>query len=315
MPDLKTVAQKSVWTVLYLGALIPAGFAISYISNENLFPALIASTIFLSVLIFLVFKELRFLSLLAFASLILFTFIVLGLAGNPAGGEFTSRTDEKTYLLILPLHISFILAGSLYWVVAKTGFKRLIALFFIAISVVILLAFGNTPPAYYQNFIYTRVSILVLLALSIFLLLRKKRLWGILGVFSVVGVLILSAVMFSDKVYNLEETEQNQVLEATTPIANEMIDSYNRKDFDNFCNHCNLALKQILEENSIEKTWETQGSCTSFSNAKTATRRGGIYYVAYPARFQKENDQMYLVLLMEGTPDNLSVYGFTFAKE
>jgi hypothetical protein len=176
-----TKTKKPPWFLLYLAAFIPLGFSLNYFSGKNLSLALITFFLALSVFTFLVFKELKFLSLVSFLTLFLGSLLTLGLVEDKTDGAFSSVFDEKTSMLTMYLAAFFVLVNAAFLVKTKRGLKKLIPLVFIALSMLMLFAYGGIPPDYYQNFIYTRVNILILFAFGIFLLIKKKKAWGGFG--------------------------------------------------------------------------------------------------------------------------------------
>ncbi len=312
MLDLKTAARKSVWFFLYFAAFFPMGFAFYYASEKNLLLMFVASTISLLIYTLLIIKNLKFWSSLAFFTLIL---TVLSISGTGVE-DLLNANDEKIFLTLIPLQLSFVIIGSIFWVRKESSIlKKLIALIPISISIALLVAFGTNPPDYYQNFIYGRITFLPLAAFSIFLLTRKKWILGTLGLILVVGGLYSGATLFQRKAYTLGEAEEAMVLTATTPIAKEMLGYYNRKDFTNFCNRCSYSLLERLEESSLEPYRDYYGPYTSLGTPTTVIWQGGYHYVKYPIRFQKKEKQMYIIFQMGGIPASPSVEGFSFFEE
>lgn len=310
-----TNVKKMSWVFLYLVALILVAFSIFYFSEDNLLPAFITSSISMSICTLLIFKNLRFLSSVSFFTILLASLLTLGSAGTQTDGALSGILDEKKFMLALPLFIFFLLVNSIFWAKTKEGFKKIISLLFISLSVFLLLAFGTVSPTYYQNFVYTRINILILLVFSIFLIIKKKRVLGILGIFLSIGILLLSAVMFAEKIYTLEDKKQKEITAYAHPIAEEMLGYYNKEDYDNFCKYCGFVLKNKLNKNPIKHTRKVFGPYTYLGEANRVFRKGGHYYMQYPIKFQNEENLMYFVFIIGEISSDPSVYGFAFLEK
>ena len=306
--------KKISWALLYLAAFIPAGFALYFFSEKSMLPALAASLITASIYTLLVIKNLRFLSPLSFFTFPFIFLLTLGIVSDGTGEFSTNAFAEKASLLTISLFSLFSLINSVHWAKTKRGFKKLISLIFIFLSVLILVIFGIGSPTFYQNFVYTRANILILLLLSIFLIIKKKRLWGILGILLSIGILLLSASMFAEKTYPLDSEEQKKVVAIVDPLAKEMFGYYNKKDYGNFCNHCGFILKNMLEHKPIEGNRETIGPYVYFDRPSNVYRRGGRYGVEYPVKFQNAKDLLYLTFIIENISSDPIVYGFSLGS-
>jgi len=249
----------------------------------------------------------------SFLTMFLVSLFILGIAGSKPDGIFSSVSDERTFMLLFSVIISFILVNSLFWAKTKQGLKKLVSLTCISLFVFISAAFGTGSPEYHQNFVYTRVYVSILLALSVFLIVKKKKVLGILGIFLSVGILLLSAGMFAEKTYILRDEEQKEVVAFIDPMAKEMFGYYNEEDYDNFCKYCGLALKNMLAENPIKNTREAFGPYLYFGEPGKVIRKGGLYYVEYPVKFQKAENLMYLTFVMENISPDSGIYGFAFS--
>lgn len=265
--------KKISWIVLYLAAFIPVGFSLYFFSEKNPLAAIISFSVSMLIYTLLIIKNLRILSSLSFLTMFLTSLLALGATGSKSGGTFSSVSDERTFMLLLSVAISFLLVSSVFWAKAKQGIKKLLSLACVFLFVFILLAFGTGLPEYHQNFVYTRVYILILLALSVFLMVKKKKALGVLGIFLSVGMLLLSASMFAEKTYVLGEEEQEEVVAFIDPMAKEMFGYYNEEDYDNFCKYCGLTLKNILAENPIKNTREAFGPYLYFGEPGKVIRK------------------------------------------
>ena len=307
--------KKIPWVLLYLAAFIPAGLSIYYFSEKNLPSALISSSISLLIYTILIIKDLKFLSSVSFITMFFVSLIMIGIAGNMADNSFPSAFDEKAFMLTASLILSFFLVSSVYWVRTKQGVKKLMSLACISLAVLMLVIFGTGSPEYYQNFIYTRVNILILFIFSIFLIIKRKKLLGILGIFLSIGVFLLSASMFAEETYTLEDQEQQEVIAYIDPLAKEMFGYYNKEDYDNFCKYCGVVLKNMVIRNPIKNSRDVLGPYVYFDEPSKVVRKGGRFYVEYPVKFQKEKDLTYLTFVIENISSDLSIYGFAFSDK
>jgi len=307
--------KKTFWVLIYFIAFIPFGLSIFYFSENNLLPAFIGFLASFFIFTLLFFKDLKLLSSLSFLTLFLLSLLTLGAAGKQINGMFAADCDEKKFMLALSAVAVFILINSIFWTQTKRGFKKIVSLFTAFLSVLILIVFGITSPAYYQNFIYTRINILILLTLGIFLIIKRKKLLGIFVVFLSVGVLLLSAVMFAEKIYLLEGKERTEVISLAVPMAKEMLNYYNEENYDNFCKYCGISLKTMLEKNPIKHLRDSFGPYLDIGEAEQVFNKGGRFYVVFPVQFRNVKNPMHLTFVMENISSKKpSVYGFSFSE-
>lgn len=310
--------KKLSWILLYLAVFVPVGCSVFYLSEKNLPLALIASSVSMFIYTLLIIKDLRFISSISFFTMLLVSLLLLGIAGKQTDGIFVNVFDEKVFMLIQPLIMLFLLVNFVFWSRTKQGLKKIIALVFISLSVFMLVVYGTNSPAYHQNFVYTRANILILLIFGIFLMIKKKKLLGILGILLSMGTLLLSTSMFSKKAYTLEDKEQEEVVAYVDPMAKEMFGYYNEKDFTNFCKYCGLVLKNMIDKDpiTIDSKREASGPYIYFDEPSKVIRKSGRYYVEYPIKFQKVENLMYLTVVIESiSADDLSIYGYSLSEE
>ena len=310
-----TNSKKTSWILLYLAAFIPVGFSVYYFSERNLPAAFVSFSVSTLIYTLLVFKDLRILSWLSFLTMFLASLLMLGTAGGKPDGVFSGVSDEKAFMLLLSLIISFLLVNSLFWARTKQGLKKFISLACIFLLILIAAAFGAGLPEYHQNFIYTRVYVLILLALSVFLIVKKRKVLGILGALLSVGILFLGAGMFAEKTYIPGDEEQKEVAAFIDPMAKEMFGYYNGEDYDNFCKYCGISLKNMLAENPIKSTRDTLGPYIYFGQPSKAIWRGGFYRIEYPVKFQNAKNLTYLTFVMENISSGSNIYGFALSDE
>lgn len=307
--------KKTIGALAYLGSFLLLGFSVHWFVNNNPVLALIASVASMLIYTLLVIKNGKILSSLSFFTAILVAPLMIELSGNKVDGVFPGVFNEKLAMLTTSLLISFLLFNTIFWAKTKRGFKKIIGLIFLFLSLLILISLGGvTPPNFYQNFVYTRINIAIFLAFSIFLIIRKKKWLGFLGIFLSIGALLLSTVMFADKVYLLEEEKRTEVVAFADPVAKEMLGFYNQEDYNNFCRYCLPVLINMLEKNPLKYNRELFGPYTHLGEAGLVFRRGGYYYLAYPIRFQNRANLMSLTLVIGEISSDPSVYGFAFSE-
>jgi hypothetical protein len=312
MNNVKAYIKNTAWACLYLAACLSFCFAVFYFSEKNLPSAFIAFPATMLILSILIMKDIKFLSLLSFLTMFAASFLIFAVAAKQVNGIFLSSLDEKIFLLALALILSFLLANSIFWAKTKRGWRKATGLIVMVISVLGLLLFGLSSPNYYQNFIYTRIFILILFILSIFLIKQGKRslkILGILGIFFSIGALLLSAALFAGRTYKLEEREQKAVIAFIDPRAKEMFGYYNEEDYNNFCKYCGPALKYLVVKNPMMDKREAFGPYIYFGEPKIK-REMGRYYVEYPVKFQNVKDLRYVTFVLESTSPDSTIYGF-----
>jgi len=305
------------WVLLYLAAFLPVGFSVFYFSEKNLLSGFIAFSISMLIYTLLIFKDLRFLSFISFFTMFSASFLLLGISGKQTDGAFSNVLDERAFMLSISLLIFFLLINSVFWAKTKHGFKKLISMICITLSVFILAVFGTGSPAFYQNFVYTRVNILILLIFGVFLIIQKKKLPGILGILLSIGILLLSTGMFREKAYTLEEKEQKEVIAYVDPMAKEMFGYYNNKDYANFCKYCGFVLKSMMSKDpiTIKDKREASGPYIYFGEPSKVIRKSGRYYVEYPIKFQNVKALMYLTFVIESISSDPSIYGYALSEK
>lgn len=309
--------KKVSWILLYLTGFIPVGLSLYFYTEKNLTFAIGFSIMTLLIYTILIFKNIKILSIVSFFSMLLMFCLMFSFAGARANNVFSSIFDEKIFMLTLSLIIFFLLINSIFWIQTKKGLLKIISIFFTFLSICLLIVWGGSLPDYHQNFVYTRVNILILLLFGIFLIIKKKKLLGILGIFLSIGILLLSTSMFAKKVYTLEDKEKNEVIAYVDPMAKEMFDYYNKKDYDNFCKYCGFALINMMNKDpiTIKDKRELSGPYTHFGEPSEVIRKSGRYYVEYPIKFQNVKDQMYLTFVIENISSDPSIYGYALSDK
>ncbi|MFH1315296.1 MAG: hypothetical protein ABIH67_02755 [Candidatus Uhrbacteria bacterium] len=311
-PYLKHITLVS----LYLVAFLTFCFSVYYFTERSLVGAFVALLIFMSIYTLMVVKDIKFFSPLAYFSLLVTAFFTFAVSANQVDGRFLSVKDEQSFLLTLAVILVFVLFNSLCWVQTKKGWKKIVGLIFTILSVLALLLFGTSSPNYFQNFIYTRIFILLLLILSIYSIFKKKtliRIFGILGVIISVSALFLGAALFIAQTYQLDEQEQQEVIAFLDPKINEMFDYYNQEDYENFCKYCGTDLQMMNNSNPMINNKETLGDFEYFGQPQIKYE-ASFYYVEYPVKFTKSDTLYYLTFLLQDISADGTIYGFSISE-
>ena len=307
--------KKTSWVLLYLVAIVPVGLSLYFYMEKNLLAALITSSISFLIYTFLIIKDLRFLSSISFLTMFFISLLTLGISGNKTGDVFPSIINETAFMLAMSLILSFLLVNSAYWAKTKQGIKKLISLACISLSVLMLAAFGTGSPAFYQNFVYSRINILILLIFSIYLIVKRKKFLGILGIVLSIGILLLSASMFAEKTYTLNDEEQKEAVVFIDPVVKEMFGYYNKEDYVNFCKYCGFLLKSKLNSSPIKNNRDAYGPYVYFDEPSNVYRKGGRFYVEYPVKLQNVKGITYITFVLENITSDISIYGFAFSDK
>ena len=192
---------------------------------------------------------------------------------------------------------------------------------FIIFATMLLLVFGFNLPTFYQNFVYTRIFILISFAFSVFLIMRKKiilRIIGILGIFVSIGCLLLTASFLASKVYTLGGEDKQEVIDFIDPKAKEMITDYNNGDLskETFCKYCGFTLLNTLYEGEekLPIIRESYGK-GRLLDEPYVSRFSGRFFIEYPVKFENYENVQYLVFVLEGISSDNEVFGFYISTE
>lgn len=69
----------------------------------------------------------------------------------------------------------------------------------------------------------------------------------------------------------------------------------------------------MLTENPIKNTREAFGPYLYFNEPGKVIRKGGLYYVEYPIKFQRVENLVYLTFVVENISPGSSIHGFAFS--
>ncbi len=310
-----TNGKKIFYIFLYLIAFILVIFSVYCFSMKYLSAALILSSVAMLIYTWLILKEIKILSSVSFFTVPLMSLLILGSSGSKTGGLFLDLTKERIFMVALAMILFFLIFNSFFWARTKKGFKRFISLIGLGLLIIIVAAFGISSPEYYQNFVYTRLYVLLLLIFGIFLIISKKKILGILGLLLSISVLLLSAAMFAEKVYLPDNQEQKEIVAFIDPMIKEMFDYYNKEDYNAFSENCGLVLKNMLVENPLKNIREAFGPYIQFFQPSRAIRQGGFYRIEYPVKFEQVQELRYLLIVFESISPGSKIYDFNLSEK
>ena len=312
------IKKLSTWS-LYFFAVIVSFFSTIYIEDQNLIYTLSLIFIALASYSFLIIRN-KSLSGTSYVTLILFLFYVLGCLFPGDGGiQFPTAGSEKMlYLIFGPLAL-FVLSLFIYLATKQQGWKQKTSFVFMVLVSAYVLLMGTALPNFHNNFVYTRILIGVFFIFSVLLIFTKKnsfKVGGIIGIIASIMALLLSAMLFSAEIYNIEGVEKEEVLSFISPKAQEMLQFYNQKDFDSFCKDCGEESKYMFLQNiqSFLDFREMSGRYLSYEEPEV-TFSGGLYYVEYSTNFENIENPIYYLFVLDSIRPEDKIYGFSFSSE
>jgi len=313
MPNSK---EKYLKWIIYLSAIFFTVLSAVFLGKDNLIPAMGFLIISFAAYAFLIIKDYKFLSVVAFITLILSILTVMGIvSGDVSSGGFLTTEYEKTYYLILSVLMIFIIPFCTHLITAQ-GWRKTLSRIFLIISVALLFTMGTASPNFYNNFMYTRIFIAIALIYSIYSIFRKEklpRIGGIIGILASLGALVFGAIMFSAQIYTIEGTEKTEVINFIEPKVQDMFQAYNQGDYQNFCKHCVDSLRTEFSKENLESLQSMYGLYISHEKP-TVIRTGGSYHIDYIVKFEKMNLIYFTLTIEQADPEN-TIYGFNLSPE
>jgi len=313
---MTNLPKKSLKWLLYLSAIFFTILSMVFFGDENrvfAFGCLVISFVAYSSVII---KDLKFLSVVAYITLVLSILSILGIAGgNVSSGNFATADHEKTYYLTLGILMVCIIPFCTYLITAG-GWRKKLSLLFLIVSVGLSFVMGAASPSFHTNFVYTRIFIVIILVYSVYSIFRKEklpRIGGIIGMLASLGALVFSAIMFSAQIYTIEGTEREKVINFIEPKVQEMFQSYNQGNFKNFCHYCREDLKSGFSEEDLKSLQSMYGKYISYEEP-TITRVAGSYHIDYIVKFEKINP-IYFTLMTEQVEPESTIYRFGLSPE
>ncbi|MFA6132174.1 MAG: hypothetical protein WC702_03925 [Patescibacteria group bacterium] len=310
---MKTYQKNILWAGVYLAGLLAFCFAAMYFSQKDLLGAFIAFPIFMLLFTIIVMKDVKIFSVLSFVTMLLTAFMVFAVAAEQKNGIFLSAEAEKVFMIVFPIILSFVLVNGIFWGKTKQSWKRLVGFILSGFSVFFLLVFGMSSPNYSENFIYTRIFLIILFILSVYLIRTKKRnlkITGILGVVLSIIALILSALLFAGQTYTPVEKQEAEIIAFIDPKVKEMFAAYNNDDYDNFCKYCGADLMAMNAVSPMIDKKADLGNLVSFGEPKISQVMD-FYYVEYQVRFEKQASTFYLSFMLTDFSEGSTIYGFS----
>ena len=307
--------------LLYILSFIIIFVGIGISGEGNVLGFLICSILTLSIYSFLILKNYKILSPLSSITFILISILILAISSNSEVSNFETANSEKLFMISLALVLFFYIIVGILWYMKDKVWKKVLSIIFISFTTLLLHAYGFILPAFYQNFVYTRLFILIFFLLSIFLILKGKiifRILGIVGIFLSIGILLFSAVTLSSKVYTLEGDDKGEVVEFIDTKAKEMLSYYNEDTFtqDTFCKYCGPTLTDALYSDlyNLPNIKESYGDYIDIGEPYVY-RSAGMFYIEYPVKFEKVEDTQYVIFVLEGISSKNDIFGFAISDK
>ena len=312
-----TVKKFPFHWILFAINIILFFSSVYFFSEANMSMAMYIYIAIVVISSFLVFSNIKVLSDISLFLMLPISFLILASSAIPSEGVVADVTGEKYIMMILALAIVFFLVNCTYWVISKDGWRKTISIIFIIISLLIAILFGLISTDYYQNFIYTRLFVLILFLFSLFAAIKTKKfmkIFGILGIFASIVILFLSAILFNVEVYTVEGKDKEKIVENVDSKAREMLEYYNDKDVNNFCKYCSpdLVTQFQTDTSVITNMRDSYGAYTEIGEVDIKSI-GTTFYVQYPISLENSNAQYYLILTLMSTDSD--IYGFAITTE
>lgn len=312
--------KKSLKWVLYFLSIFFVTASVKFFQKENLTYALAFLIVSFAAYSFLIIKDFKFLSVVSYITLVLSIIIIIGLGGGGASDEisFATANYEKTFYITLGILTPLILVLCMY-LIKMGGWRRTLSHIFLVINFIILIATGTISPAFHNNFIYTRISIGIIFIYSIYLIFKKEklpRIKGIVGILGSVIALLISSFYFSEQTYVIVDEEREEMINFIEPKAQEMFQSYNQRDFENFCKHYTESFRDVFTEEDFQDLQNMYGNYISRQKEPDILFTDGTYYIEYTVKFGLM-DPIYFTFLVdmdEFTPDG-GIRGFNSSPE
>ena len=310
------IKKLSAW-FLYLFAIIASLLAINYLQEQDIAYALSFIFIALASYAFLIIKN-KSLSKISYITLILSLLCVMvSFSTSVENGQFLNAESEKMFYLVFGPSALFVLILFAHLIRTQQNWKKKVSSILIIPIVLGLFLLGTALPNFHNNFVYTRVLIGAVFIFSVILI--KKRLFlagGITGIIISIMALLLSSTLFIAETYNIEKTEREAVLNFINPKVQDMFQSYNQKDFFNFCKDCGKELQFMFAQDiqNFTSLREQNGRYVSHEEPKT-TFSAGFYYAEYPIIFENIENPIYFTFMLTGIKPEDTIYGFSFSSD
>lgn len=311
------IKKLSIWS-LYFFAIIISLFSINYLQEQNIVYALSCIFIALVSYTFLIIKS-KSLSGISYITIILFSLcVMISFSVNTNNGQFLNAESERIFYLVFGPLALFMLILFAHLIKTQQNWKKKVSFILLIPTILGLLLLGTALPNFHNNFAYTRILIGAIFIFSIILIKkRKKRLFlagGITGIIVSIMALLLSSTLFIAETYNIEKTEREAVLSFINPKVENMFQSYNQKDYNNFCNDCGEELKFMFAQDiqNFISLREQNGRYISYKDPRT-TFTSGFYYVEYPIIFENIEDPIYFTFVLTDIKPEDTIYGFSFS--
>lgn len=313
MPNSK---EKYLRWIIYLSAIFFTVLSAVFLGKDNLIPATGFLIVSFASYAFLIIKDYRALSVVAFITLILSIFTIMGIAGGDVSSEgFLTAEYEKTYYLSLSVLMLFIIPFCTHLITAQ-GWRKTLSRILLIVSIGLAFIMGVASPTFHTNFIYTRIFVGIIFIYSIYSIFRKEKLpraVGIIGIFASLGALVFGAIMFSTQIYTIEGTEKAKVVNFIEPKVQDMFLAYNQGDSQNFCKYCREDLKAAFTEETLASMRGMYGQYISHEGPDII-RVASSYHIDYIVKFEKMNPIYFTLTIEQAEPEN-TIYEFSLSPE
>lgn len=118
-------------------------------------------------------------------------------------------------------------------------------------------------------------------------------------------LLALAGCMFMPQVDTVEPEEQDEILEISEPIADNLLEGMNTSDYAVFSRDFDDAMKKALDEDAFEEmTQEFSGKIGAYQSRilDHMERIENLVTVVYTAQFENEEEVTIRLTLREGEP-------------
>ena len=292
--------------VLYIFTFLIYFIGMYFFTEGNILIFNILNFLQFSIYAFLISRRYKVLSPLSSITFLISSLLTTGtVLGGYTNGTFDTSAHEGISMISFSLVLAFYLVIGVIWYLNERVWKKILSIIFIAITDLFLLSYGFILPSFYQNFVYTRLFILIFFLFNVFMIVKGKvvfRILGIIGIFFSIGCLVFSAMSLYEKVYILENEDKEEVLEYIGPKSKEMIEAYNNEELSSevFCKYCGETLISSLYggEEELTSTRTANGKCTILGEPYVY-RTQGYFYIEYSVNFEN-SEGLYKIVFMAG---------------
>jgi len=118
-------------------------------------------------------------------------------------------------------------------------------------------------------------------------------------------LLVLAGCMFMPQVTTVEPEEQDEILEISEPIADNLLDGMNANDYAAFSRDFDDKMREALDEDAFQELIQQFSGKIGAYQSRTLDhmeRIENLVTVVYKAQFEKEEEVTIRLTLREGEP-------------